>query len=146
MTQFQLAELVGTREIEISRIETGRTRPDEERTRRICGPEPTRAPRSWQQGLARIVGRIGLGPASRRRRAAQRMLVVRALATLAAELEAGQPPREALHRAAGDPPAWPRALASLRFDGDVAAALDADADDRPVLAPLAACRRIPSVS
>ena len=114
----------------------------DERTRRIGRPAPTRAPRRWQHGLARIAGRMGVGPASRRRRAVQRMHVVRALATLAAELEAGQPPREALRQAAGDPPAWPRALASLRFDGDVAAALEADADDRPVLAHLAACWRI----
>jgi len=92
--------------------------------------------------MAGIAGRIGVGPASRRRRAAQRMHVVRALATLAAELEAGQPPREALRRAAGDPPAWPRALACLRLDGDVAEALEADADGRPVLAHLAACWRV----
>lgn len=114
----------------------------DERTGRICGPAPARASRGWQHGLARVAGRIGVGPASRRRRAVQRMHVVRALATLAAELEAGQPPREALRRAAGDPPVWPRALASLRFDGDVAAALEVDAEDRPVLAHLAACWRV----
>ena len=116
------------------------------RARRICAPAPTGTPRGWQHGMSRIIGRVGVGPASRRRRAAQRMHVVRALATLAAELEAGQPPREALRRAAGDPPAWPRALASLRFDGDVAAALEADGDDRPVLAHLAACWRVATES
>ena len=114
----------------------------DERTRRICGPVPEGSAARWQQRAARIGGRIGMGPASRRRRAAQRMQVVRALATLAAELEAGQPPREALRRAAGDPPAWPRALACLRLGGDVAAALEADADGRPVLAHLAACWRV----
>jgi transcriptional regulator with XRE-family HTH domain len=33
---MQLAEKVGTREIEISRIETGRARPDADRKRRIA--------------------------------------------------------------------------------------------------------------
>jgi len=112
------------------------------RMRRICGPDQSRARRPWEHVVARVAGRMGVGPASRRRRAARRMLVVRALAVLSAELEAGQPPREALRRAAGDPPAWPRALASLRLDGDVAAALEADAQDRPVLAHLAACWRV----
>lgn len=70
------------------------------------------------------------------------MQVVRALSTLAAELEAGQPPREGLQRAVGDPPVWPRALACLRLDGDVAAALEADAAGRPVLGHLAACWRV----
>lgn len=36
LTQRQLAEKVGTREIEISRIETGRVQPDAERKRRIA--------------------------------------------------------------------------------------------------------------
>ena len=36
LTQRQLAEVVGTREIEISRIETGRVRPAEEMKRRIA--------------------------------------------------------------------------------------------------------------
>ena len=35
MTQLQLAEKVGVKEIEISRIETGRTRPDEKLKRQI---------------------------------------------------------------------------------------------------------------
>lgn len=37
LTQRQLAEKVGTREIEISRIETGRVRPDAEMKQRIAG-------------------------------------------------------------------------------------------------------------
>lgn len=114
----------------------------DERARRIGGPASDASAVTWQQRLMEKAGRFGMGPASRRRRAAQRMRVVRALAILAAELEAGQPPREALRRAAGDPPAWPRALACLRLDGDVAAALEADAEDRPVLAHLAACWRV----
>ena len=36
MTQLQLAEKVGTKEIEISRIETGRAHPDGEMKRRIA--------------------------------------------------------------------------------------------------------------
>jgi DNA-binding XRE family transcriptional regulator len=36
ITQLQLAEKVGTREIEISRIETGRIRPEAELKRRIA--------------------------------------------------------------------------------------------------------------
>ncbi|HNQ90207.1 MAG TPA: helix-turn-helix transcriptional regulator [Verrucomicrobiota bacterium] len=36
LTQLQLAEKVGTREIEISRIETGRVRPDADRKQRIA--------------------------------------------------------------------------------------------------------------
>jgi DNA-binding XRE family transcriptional regulator len=37
LTQMQLAELVGTREIEISRIETGRLRPNTAMKDRIAG-------------------------------------------------------------------------------------------------------------
>jgi transcriptional regulator with XRE-family HTH domain len=36
LTQLQLAERVGTKEIEISRIETGRAQPSEELKRRIA--------------------------------------------------------------------------------------------------------------
>ena len=36
MTQLQLAEKVGTKEIEISRIETGRAAPQEDLKRRIA--------------------------------------------------------------------------------------------------------------
>ena len=36
ITQFQLAEKIGTREIEISRIETGRARPGPDLKRRIA--------------------------------------------------------------------------------------------------------------
>jgi ribosome-binding protein aMBF1 (putative translation factor) len=36
LTQLQLAEKVGTKEIEISRFETGRACPDTEMKRRLC--------------------------------------------------------------------------------------------------------------
>ena len=36
MTQLQLAEKVGRKEIDVSRYETGRTRPDPETKRRIA--------------------------------------------------------------------------------------------------------------
>ena len=36
LTQLQLAEKVGTKEIEISRFETGRARPDPDTKRRIA--------------------------------------------------------------------------------------------------------------
>lgn len=36
LTQLQLAEMVGLREIDISRIETGRTQPDPETKRRVA--------------------------------------------------------------------------------------------------------------
>ena len=98
-------------------------------------------PPGWQRLVRRHAG-VGLGPAARRRRAAQRMRAVRALATLAAELESGQPPREALRRSSGDPPVWPTASAAVRLDGDVATALEADAARAPVLAQLAACWRV----
>ena len=35
LTQLQLAEKIGTKEIEVSRIETGRSRPDADLKRRI---------------------------------------------------------------------------------------------------------------
>lgn len=69
--------------------------------------------------------------------------LVHALRALAAELRAGSTPRDALERAAGDPPLWPRALAAARFAESVAHGLQHDADDTPRLAAqlrqLAAC-------
>ena len=70
------------------------------------------------------------------------MRVVQALAALAAELEAGHPPGEALRRAGGDPCVWPVARAALHLDGDVPSALEADARHHPVLGHLAACWRV----
>jgi tight adherence protein B len=90
----------------------------------------------------KVVGRVGLGPASRRRRAQQRMRAIQALGALAAELDVGQPPREAMRRAGGQPCVWPVTLGALDLDGEVAAALDIDATQEPVLLQLAACWRV----
>lgn len=96
---------------------------------------------SWVRGL---LARRGWGAAGRRRQARERSRVIQALGTLAAEVEAGLPPDEALARAAGSPPVWPRAARHARGGGDVPAALLDDAVDQPVLAQLAACWRIAS--
>lgn len=96
---------------------------------------------SWILGH---LARRGVGPGSRRRQARERSRVIQALGTLAAEVEAGLPPEEALVRAAGSPPAWPRAARHARGGGDVPAALLEDAAEQPVLAQLSACWRIAS--
>ena len=83
----------------------------------------------------------------RSRRSQRRLRSVRAidaLSSLEAELQSGQPPSAALMRAAGEPAAWPSALAALRIGGDVAAALRADAHETPVLGQLAACWEVAS--
>lgn len=90
------------------------------------------------------MGRMGVGSASRRSRAAARARVIRALGALAAELEAGLAPAEALTRSAGSPCAWPHALRAVRWGGDIAEALDLDAAQAPVLSQVAACWRIGS--
>ena len=72
------------------------------------------------------------------------MRAIDALSSLEAELQSGQPPSAALMRAAGEPAAWPSALAALRIGGDVAAALRADAHEAPVLGQLAACWEVAS--
>lgn len=96
---------------------------------------------SWILGH---LARRGVGPGGRRRQARERSRVIQALGTLAAEVEAGLPPEEALVRAAGSPPAWPRAARHARGGGDVPAALLEDAAEQPVLAQLSACWRIAS--
>lgn len=88
------------------------------------------------------IGRIGFGPASRRRRAGRRSAVIEALGALAAELLAGQPPALALQQADGSPPCWPVASATARMGGDVGAALRADGRSHPVLFQLAACWQV----
>lgn len=93
-------------------------------------------------GVRVAMGRVGVGSASRRQRAAARARVIRALGALAAELDAGQAPGEALTRSAGHPCAWPHALRAVRWGGDVAEALDLDAAQAPVLSQVAACWRI----
>ena len=71
---------------------------------------------------------------------------VQALGALAAELEAGQSPREALLRAGGEPCVWPVARGALRMDGDVAGALLVDAQRHPPLRHLAACWEVAAAS
>lgn len=97
-------------------------------------------------GAIRLLGivraRAALGPASRRRRSEERMRVVRALAALAAELEAGQVPSIALQRCGGEPTVWPHARSAVTLDGDVTAALRRDAVAHPVLRHLAACWQV----
>lgn len=95
----------------------------------------------WIRG--HVVRRRG-GASGRRQLARERSRVIQALGTLAAEVEAGLPPDAALVRAAGSPPAWPRAARHARGGGDVPAALLEDAVDQPVLGQLAACWRIAS--
>jgi tight adherence protein B len=89
-----------------------------------------------------VIGRAGIGPASRRRRARARLRVIQALGALAAELEAGQPPATALVRAGGQPTVWPVTCTAVQMAGDVVAALDVDAREHAVLRQLAACWRV----
>ena len=96
----------------------------------------------WRGRAVTLGGRAGVGPASRRRRSGERIRVVQALAALAAELEAGQPPNAALVNAGGRPAVWPVTIATVRLDGDVVQALGADARRHPVLAQLAACWQV----
>ena len=88
------------------------------------------------------VARVGVGPASRRRRAQKRSHVIQALGVLAAELEAGAPPTHALLRAQGDPSLWPHAAGAARWGEGIAEALDRDALMNPVLSQVAACWRV----
>ena len=83
-----------------------------------------------------------LGPAARRRAAAERSRTVQALGALAAELEAGQPPLAALIGAGGEPSVWPSTSMAARLGDDVCAALEHDAGQRPALGQLAACWRV----
>jgi tight adherence protein B len=102
---------------------------------------PTMLDRLRRRGV-RIVGRVGLGPASRRRRARERVRVIQALGALAAELEAGQSPGAALRRAGGEPSVWPVAHAAADMDGGVVDALAVDARLHGVLRQLAACWQV----
>jgi tight adherence protein B len=99
-----------------------------------------------RRALVALVGRVGLGPASRRRRSQARVRVVQALAALSAELQSGQPPLSALASAGGAPSVWPSASAAIRLDGDVVGALTIDARADPVLAQLAACWQVAAYS
>lgn len=90
----------------------------------------------------RIRSRVHVGAAGRRAEAARRLHAVHALANLAAELHAGQPPGAALAAADGEGDVWPAAVAAARAGDDVARGLLADARRHPVLAHLAACWRV----
>lgn len=93
-----------------------------------------------------LAARFGLRQRSRAQRALARRRVVEAVAALAAELRAGQPPTAALVHAAGNPPVWPTALAALRLDGSVSDALRLDAREHRLLASVAACWDVGSAS
>lgn len=93
-----------------------------------------------------IAARLGLRNRSRAQRAMARRRVVEAVAALAAELRAGQPPPAALVNSAGSPPVWPTALAALRLDGAVSDALRLDAREHRLLASVAACWDVGSAS
>jgi tight adherence protein B len=95
----------------------------------------------WRASGCVALLRIRLGPAARRRQAAERLRVIHAVAALAAELSAGQPPLAAITRAGGDPPIWPHARGAALGGADVASALDLDAQTQPLLAQVAACWR-----
>ncbi len=116
----------------------------EVRIRALARTQPRQERQRLQSRVQGLVSRRGIGPAGRRRRALARSRVIQALGTLAAEVEAGLPPHEALVRAGGSPAVWPRAARHARGGGDVRAALLEDAADQPVLAPLAACWSIAS--
>lgn len=107
--------------------------------------EPQRSARL--RGFATwTVGRVGFGPASRRLRAMERMRAVQALGALAAELEVGQPPSQALAGSGGNPCVWPAALAAAQMGGEVVSALAVDSRHHPVLQQLAACWRVAAES
>lgn len=99
---------------------------------------PTAAVRSSAQLWWR---RRGIGPGSRRRKARHRARVLQAIGALAAELEAGAPPHDALLRSQGEPSVWPQAAVAARWGDGVAEALDRDAESDPVLGQVAACWR-----
>lgn len=122
----------------------------DDRTRGISGAAHRGGPaRAAAWGRRRVVwagGRVGMGPASRRRRARDRIRVVQALGALAADLQAGLPPASALLGSGGDPSAWPATEAAIRLDGDVLAGLAIDARAQPVLRQLGACWQVGSTT
>ena len=68
-----------------------------------------------------------------------RVREIAALAALSAELDAGQPPASALVAADPERLVWPKAIAALAVDADVAAALRADGESLAFVRSLAAC-------
>jgi len=114
----------------------------DERAGRLQGPS-TALPRTPGPRLAVVVaGWWRIGPAARRRQARRRIGVIHALAALAADLQAGQPPTSALIDAGGSPSVWPSAAGAARLGDDVARGLIIDGERNAVLLQLAACWRV----
>ena len=101
------------------------------RLRSIVAPGGARTSPDGVAAVLRIHAR------TRRARRARDDAALAALVGLAAELRAGLPPRQALVQASTS--VWPTAVAAVRLDGDIAAALRRDAGHTPVLRALAAC-------
>ena len=94
---------------------------------------PGRTQHAWAALGSALRGRA----LSTRARRARADAALAALVGLAAELRAGLPPQLALVQASTT--VWPTAIAAIRLDGDVPAALRQDAVHTPVLRSLAAC-------
>ena len=104
--------------------------PPSARLSRLLGDEPEAS--RWQSFVDGVRG-------GRRRHADDRRRALGAITALAAELQAGQPPANALVAADPDGRVWPRTLAALRVHGDVVAALRLDGRRMTLVTPLAAC-------
>lgn len=117
-----------------------------QRTPAGAGTADTGSRRLVWAWLACRAERIPAGPWAKRRRSADRARLIDAVSALAAELAAGQPSGQALVLAAGDPPAWPTALAAVRLNASIPQALRADAEQQPMLRSLAACWEVAEVS
>lgn len=96
--------------------------------------------------IASPMNMIRVGPAARRRATARRNAVLDVLTAFAAELHAGVPPTRALTAASSsiDQRICPATDSALAMGGDVAAALEIDADTEglPLLRSVAACWRV----
>ena len=86
----------------------------------------------------------------RTKRSARRQMDTRtlidSLAAFEMELTSGQSPSSALVLASTVPPIWPAALSAVGMQGDVAQALEVDAQRHPDLRQLAACWKVASNS
>lgn len=91
---------------------------------------------------------VGFGPAARKRKVERRKAVLDLLGGFAAELAAGLPPTRAFITAAEHSNITPSAVAAARAGGDVAAALEHDAELQrlPMLHWTAACWRVGETS
>lgn len=96
-------------------------------------------PTAQQHALPALSGLLRTHGRARQQHVEQ---AVDALASLAAELDAGQHPDRALLAASAAGAVWPTAAAAARMGGDIAAGLDADAHRLPVLRQVAACWRL----